>query len=72
VPHHGISVGVATITASKEASMIVFGSGKSQTLSRILAADSYEADWPATLIHECPSPEIVCDRDAHANGARPV
>ena len=69
VPHHGISVGIATITASREAAMIVFGSGKAQTLSRILAADAYQPDWPATLIHECPVREIICDTDASTGSA---
>jgi glucosamine-6-phosphate deaminase len=64
VPHHGISVGIATITSSKEAAMIVFGIGKRLTLSRIRRAERYEPDWPATLIHECAMPEIVSDTEA--------
>jgi len=64
VPHHGISVGIATITSSKEAAMIVWGAGKRLTLSRIRRAERYEPDWPATLIHECALPEIVSDEDA--------
>lgn len=64
VPHHGVSVGNGTITESKEAVMIVWGAGKRQTLSRILRADRYEPDWPATLIHECAVGEIVSDTEA--------
>lgn len=66
VPHHGVSVGIATITASKEAAMIVWGAGKRQTRSRIQRAAGYEPEWPATLIHECGRPEVVCDEAAAA------
>ncbi len=66
VPHHGVSVGIGTITSSKEAAMVVWGAGKRLTLSRMLRAERYESDWPATLIHECAVREIVSDADAGA------
>lgn len=66
VPHHGVSVGIATITAAREAVMVVWGAGKGKTLSRMLAATRYEADWPATLIHECQGGEILCDAAAQS------
>ncbi len=61
VPRHGISVGVSTIALSRESMMIVWGTGKRLTLSRMIAAERYEPDWPATLIHECARGEIVAD-----------
>lgn len=64
VPRHGVSVGIATITAAREAAMAVWGAGKGHTLARMLRARAYEADWPATLIHECARSVIVCDRAA--------
>lgn len=64
VPRHGVSVGIATIVASKEVAMIVWGAGKRRTLSRILGADRYHAEWPATLIHDCEAREIVSDEAA--------
>lgn len=66
VPHHGVSVGIATIASAKEAVMIVWGSGKRETLARVLKADAYEPDWPATVIHECAVREILSDADAAA------
>lgn len=66
VPGLGISVGIGTITSAREAVMIVWGAGKRATLARMLAADRYEADWPATLIHECPVREILSDNEAAA------
>ncbi|HJQ19393.1 MAG TPA: 6-phosphogluconolactonase [Gemmatimonadaceae bacterium] len=64
VPRHGVSVGIDTITRSREAIMVVWGTGKRQTLARIKAAHGYEPDWPATLIHECRSGRVVADADA--------
>ena len=64
VPHHGVSVGIATITRSREAVMIAWGAGKRLTVARMRAAHGYDPDWPATLIHECPGGEILCDEAA--------
>ena len=64
VPSHGISVGIATITAAKEAAMVVWGAGKRLTLARMLRANCYDSAWPATVIHDCAVGEIVCDADA--------
>jgi glucosamine-6-phosphate deaminase len=68
VPSHGISVGVGTIASAREAVMVVSGGGKRLTLSRMRSADSYEPDWPATVIHECARREIWSDTEA----ARPL
>ena len=64
VPRHGVSVGVATVTASKAAVMVVLGAGKRLTLSRMRATDRYDPQWPATLIHECAGGEIWADAEA--------
>lgn len=69
VPGHGVSVGVATIAESRAAAMVLLGAGKRHTLARIRAAERYEPEWPATLIHECAGAEIVAD--AAAGGAYP-
>src|SRR5687767_12097093 len=64
VPHHGVSVGIATITEPREAVMVALGAGKREAVSRMRAAGRYDPSWPATLIHECANGEIVCDREA--------
>jgi glucosamine-6-phosphate deaminase len=64
VPSHGISVGIDTIASAKESAMIVWGSGKRLTLTRMQSAERYEPDWPATVIHECAVGEILTDTDA--------
>ena len=68
VPTHGISVGIGTIALAKEGVMIVWGTGKRLTLTRMLSAERYDAEWPATVIHECAVCEIWSDTDA----ARPL
>jgi glucosamine-6-phosphate deaminase len=64
VPTHGISVGIQTIAEAKAKAMIVWGDGKRLTLGRILKADRYESDWPATVIHEGSGGQIFSDKDA--------
>ena len=69
VPRHGISVGIDTIASAREAVMVVWGAGKRLTLTRMRHADRYDAEWPATVIHECAVREILSDRDAAGEGA---
>ncbi len=64
VPTHGISVGIDTIASARECVMIVWGAGKRQTLRRMVGAERYDPEWPATLIHECAVREILSDADA--------
>jgi glucosamine-6-phosphate deaminase len=61
VPSHGISVGIDTIASANEAVMVVWGAAKRLTLDRIRSAERYEPDWPATVIHEVRTSEILCD-----------
>jgi len=71
VPSHGISVGIDTIASAKEAVMVVWGAAKRLTLDRIRSAERYEPDWPATVIHEVKTREILCDVASSAPQGRP-
>jgi glucosamine-6-phosphate deaminase len=65
VPTRGVTVGVDTIAAlSREVIMIVCGAHKHAAFQRIVAASSYEADWPATIVVECKNPTLIADRSA--------
>jgi glucosamine-6-phosphate deaminase len=64
VPSHGVTVGIDTIARAKMKAMVVTGEGKRVTLKRIHAADSYQPNWPATVIHEGTGGEVLCDRSA--------
>ena len=52
--------------SAREAMMIVWGAGKRETLARMLRAERYEPEWPATVIHEFAVGEIVSDAEAAA------
>jgi glucosamine-6-phosphate deaminase len=64
VPRFGVTVGIATIASARAAAMVVWGTGKRETLRRITAATRYDPAWPATVIHEVPVADIVADEDA--------
>lgn len=64
VPTHGVTVGVATICASREVVMVAWGEGKRETVRRMRAATAYDASWPATLIHECANAAVLVDAAA--------
>ena len=72
VPRHGVSVGIDTIVRSREVVMIAWGEGKRLTVARMRRARGYEADWPATLVHESAGGEILCDSAAAAESDRPT
>ena len=66
VPRHGVSVGITTIMAARTAVMVLTGESKRESLSRVLKAECYDPQWPATVIHEFTSGEILADRAAGA------
>ncbi|HEX6628943.1 MAG TPA: 6-phosphogluconolactonase, partial [Gemmatimonadaceae bacterium] len=66
VPRHGVSVGITTITAARNGVMLLTGESKRESLSRVLKAERYDPQWPATVIHEFTSGEILADRAAGA------
>lgn len=73
VPGHGVTVGVATIREqSAEVIMIVQGVDKRVAVRRLAAAESYEPDWPATVLSECRSPHLFVDTAAAAAPALPA
>jgi len=71
VPTHGISVGIATISSAKRAAMVLWGKSKAVSFARVIRTDHYEADWPATVIHECSRGEILSDTDAASRPGKP-
>lgn len=64
VPRFGVTVGVGTIVAAREVVMVAWGEGKRETVRRMRHGSRYDTSWPATLIHECASGEVVVDRMA--------
>jgi glucosamine-6-phosphate deaminase len=75
VPRYGVTVGVGTIREqSKQVVMVAYGEPKARAVRRVALADSYEAEWPATILADCQRPLLFIDEAAAAglNGHRPA
>ncbi|GIH15595.1 6-phosphogluconolactonase [Rugosimonospora africana] len=71
VPRYGVTVGVGTIQEqSKRAVMVVHGADKATAARRLMAAEHYEPDWPATVLADCANPLLFVD--TAAAGQRPA
>lgn len=65
VPTLGIGVGISTIVdLSRQAIMMLTGTDKRLAFHRIVTADAYQPDWPATAVKEIENHTIVADRAA--------
>lgn len=64
VPTHGVTVGIATIAEAREAIMVAWGKGKRETVQWIRATDTYEPDWPASVVHICQRAGLLVDKAA--------
>jgi len=75
VPQYGVTVGVGTIREqSKQVVMVAHGAPKARAVRRVAAADSYQAEWPATILADCARPRLFVDEAAatELNGLRPA
>jgi glucosamine-6-phosphate deaminase len=67
VPRYGVTVGVGTIREqSKQVVMVAHGAQKAPAVRRMAEADSYQPDWPATILADCASPLLFVDKAAAA------
>lgn len=67
VPLHGVTVGIDTIAAqSAEVIMILCGENKREAYRRLVDADAYDPQWPATIVTECRRPRFLVDEAAAA------
>jgi glucosamine-6-phosphate deaminase len=65
VPEAGVSVGLGTIASlSRAAVMVIHGSHKRETARRLLASETFDPSWPATVVHACRGARIFLDRAA--------
>ncbi|MFI6679910.1 6-phosphogluconolactonase [Kribbella sp. NPDC050470] len=62
VPSYGVTVGIETIARhSRSAVLVAHGNDKRTAVARLRAARRYDAQWPATIVHECPDPALFVD-----------
>jgi glucosamine-6-phosphate deaminase len=64
VPTHGVSVGLETIAAARALRLVMHGADKRAAASRLLALESFDPDWPASIVHDHDNAEIWLDRAA--------
>jgi len=64
VPAHGVSVGLATITAARSVRLVLHGAGKLAAAERLLALEAFDASWPASIVHACADSAILLDEAA--------
>lgn len=65
VPRQGVTVGIDTIAAhSKSVLLLLHGEDKGLAAKRLLSAEHYEPDWPATILTECADPSFFLDQAA--------
>lgn len=64
VPTHGVSVGLATLADARRVEIVVHGSGKAASTAALLAAESFDPDFPATFALQHDNVHVSLDRDA--------
>jgi glucosamine-6-phosphate deaminase len=64
VPAFGVTVGLRTITRSRETILMVLGEEKAAAYSRLLQCRGFDPTWPASVIFECPAAWIIADAAA--------
>ncbi|HZR94158.1 MAG TPA: 6-phosphogluconolactonase [Gaiellaceae bacterium] len=69
VPEHGVTVGLGTIRAARRARLVLHGEGKRVAAARVLAAEGFDPDWPATVIQTFADGQIWLDAAADAGAA---
>ena len=61
VPRKAISMGVSTIMAARQVSILALGEGKGKIAKRAIEGD-YSSDCPATYLHKHPNCTFFLDR----------
>jgi glucosamine-6-phosphate deaminase len=64
VPLHGVSVGLGTIGAARTLRLVLHGTGKRSATARLLGLESFDASWPASVVHDHPDAQIWIDEEA--------
>jgi glucosamine-6-phosphate deaminase len=59
VPRHGVSVGLGTISHARALRLVLHGDDKRHAIERLLALDSFDPAWPASIVHEHDDAQIL-------------
>ena len=66
VPPRGLTVGLAAVTAAREAVLVLLGRDKAESFRRVTGAGGFDPAWPATVVHACAGAWILADEAAAA------
>jgi glucosamine-6-phosphate deaminase len=64
VPLSGVSVGLGTICEARRLRLVLHGAGKRSATARLLALDSFDSSWPASVVHDHPDAQIWTEKEA--------
>ena len=64
VPARGISVGLATIAAARSLRLVLHGADKRGSWRRLRALDTFDPEWPVSIVHDHPDAVIHVDEEA--------
>jgi glucosamine-6-phosphate deaminase len=59
VPTQGVSVGLATIADARALRMVIHGDDKRAAIERLLSYDRFDAEWPASIVHDHDDAQIL-------------
>ena len=59
VPMHGVSVGLQTIADARALRLVVHGDDKRDAIERLLALDTFDPEWPASIVHGHADAEVL-------------
>ena len=59
VPTQGISVGLGTIADARTLRMVIHGEDKRGAIERLLSYESFDPEWPASIVHDHDDAEIL-------------
>jgi glucosamine-6-phosphate deaminase len=60
----GVSVGLGTIGEARALRLVLHGAGKRAAAARLLALDSFDPSWPASVVHDHPDAQVWLDQEA--------
>lgn len=64
VPTHGVSVGLATLADARRVEVVVHGEGKAASTARLLGAEEFDPEFPATFALQHGNVHVSLDRAA--------
>ena len=65
VPTHAMTMGINNIMQAKKILMLISGSGKADTVVRLLSGE-ITTDFPASILHNHPDCTVIIDEAAYA------